>query len=89
MVRVTSYYITKGSEKHTLAYKSRDWIPLIYVFKRLEAVVSAGPTAGRKYDWKGIKEAGYAALGWEAATGKPLESSLEELGLSDLVKKYI
>jgi aldehyde:ferredoxin oxidoreductase len=36
-------------------------------------------------DFKAMKEKGYAALGWDATTGKPLESTLQELGLKELV----
>lgn len=48
--------------------------------ERIEAVTTTSPTAGRKFDWKALKEEGYAALGWDA-TGKPLDSTLKELGL--------
>lgn len=41
--------------------------------------------AGVKVDFRAIKEKGYAALGWDAKTGKPLESTLQELGLKELV----
>ena len=44
-----------------------------------------GPPTGRKVDFKAMKAKGYAALGWDAKTGKPLESTLEELGIKDLV----
>ena len=53
--------------------------------ERIEAAASSGPTAGRKVDFKTMKKKGYAALGWDAATGKPLESTLREVGLKDLV----
>jgi aldehyde:ferredoxin oxidoreductase len=53
--------------------------------QRVTSVLSAGPTAGRKFDWKTVKEKGYAALGWDAASGKPLDSTLKELGLEGLV----
>ena len=53
--------------------------------ERLEAVPSTGPIEGKKVDFKAMKEKGYAALGWDAATGKPLESTLQELGLKELV----
>jgi len=32
-----------------------------------------------------MKANGYAALGWDAKTGKPLESTLQKLGLKELV----
>ena len=52
---------------------------------RLVAVPSKGPFAGRKVDFTAMKEQGYAALGWDAKTGKPLKSTLQELGLQELV----
>jgi aldehyde:ferredoxin oxidoreductase len=45
----------------------------------------AGPVAGRKVDFDAMKANGYVALGWDAETGKPLESTLQELGLKELV----
>ena len=53
--------------------------------KRLEVVLSIGPTADRKVDFKAMKERGYEALGWDVAIGKPLESTLKQLGLKELV----
>jgi len=32
-----------------------------------------------------MKEKGYQALGWDPKTGKPLASTLEKLGLKELV----
>jgi aldehyde:ferredoxin oxidoreductase len=60
---------------------TREWrIP-----ERLAAVPATGPIAGRKIDFNAMKERGYEALGWDAKTGKPLESTLLELGLKELV----
>ncbi|MBA7618829.1 hypothetical protein ES703_26161 [subsurface metagenome] len=56
--------------------------------ERLAAVPFSGPVAGRKVDFKAMKANGYAALGWDAETSKPLESTLEELGLKELVGKW-
>ena len=53
--------------------------------ERLAAVPTTGPLAGIKIDFKAMKEKGYAALGWDAKTGRPLESTLKELGLKELV----
>ena len=53
--------------------------------ERLEVPQSTGPNAGVKLDFRAMKEKGYAALGWDTETGKPLESTLEELGLKELV----
>ncbi|HUT66853.1 MAG TPA: aldehyde ferredoxin oxidoreductase family protein [Spirochaetota bacterium] len=53
--------------------------------KRVEEPQTSGPYAGVKVDFKTIKREGYKALGWDMKTGKPLDSTLEELGLKDLV----
>jgi aldehyde:ferredoxin oxidoreductase len=52
--------------------------------ERLAATPATGPTKGRKVDFKAMKAKGYAALGCDAKTGKPLESTLQELGLKEL-----
>jgi aldehyde:ferredoxin oxidoreductase len=56
--------------------------------KRLEAAMPDGPAKGTTLDFKAMKEKGYQALGWDPKTGKPLDSSLEELGLKELVRVY-
>ena len=53
--------------------------------ERLAAVASTGPIAGKKVDFEAMKEKGYEALGWDGKTGKPLDSTLTELGLKELV----
>jgi len=53
--------------------------------ERLSRVVDFGPFAGRKVDFKTMKEEGWKALGWDPKTGRPLESTLRELGLIELV----
>ncbi|UCE97984.1 MAG: aldehyde ferredoxin oxidoreductase family protein [Dehalococcoidia bacterium] len=53
--------------------------------KRLTEAPRQGPFAGRGIDADAMKEMGYAALGWDAKTGKPLDSTLLELGLKELV----
>jgi len=53
--------------------------------ERLTITPATGPLADIKIDFKTMKERGYAALGWDAKTGQPLESTLEELGLKELV----
>jgi aldehyde:ferredoxin oxidoreductase len=53
--------------------------------ERLAAAPATGPVAGRKVDFNAMKANGYAALGWDAETGKPLDSTLQELGLKELV----
>lgn len=49
--------------------------------RRLESPQSMGPIAGRKVNFKLMKERGYSALGWDSKTGKPLGSTMHELGL--------
>jgi aldehyde:ferredoxin oxidoreductase len=56
-----------------------------YLPERLEAAQTTGPNAGVEVDFRAIKEKGYAALGWDPVAGKPLESTLQELGLKELV----
>jgi len=53
--------------------------------ERLMVAQDSGPNKGREVDFRAMKEKGYAALGWDAKTGIPLESTLEELGLKELV----
>ena len=40
-------------------------------------------------DVRAMKDEGYQALGWDPITGRPLDSTLEKLGLKELVAKYI
>jgi len=49
------------------------------------AIAPTGPNKDKNIDFNGMKEKGYAALGWDSRTGKPLDSTLEELGLKELV----
>ena len=53
--------------------------------KRLTEVPNQGPFAGRGIDADAMKKMGYASLGWDSNTGKPLDSTLVELGLKELV----
>ena len=53
--------------------------------ERLVVAQDAGPNRGKKVDLPAMKAKGYEALGWDAETGKPLESTLKELGLKELV----
>ncbi len=55
--------------------------------ERLTVAPNHGPFAGKGIDAKGMKEKGYAALGWDPKTGEPLDSTLKELGLKELVGK--
>ena len=53
--------------------------------KRIEEPQTSGPYAGVKVDFKAMKREGYRVMGWDSETGKPLDSTLEKLGLKDLV----
>ena len=53
--------------------------------ERLVVAQDAGPNRGKKVDFDAMKANGYRALGWDAETGKPQESTLQELGLKELV----
>lgn len=53
--------------------------------KRLTLAPNHGPFAGVGIDAQAMKEKGYEALGWDPKTGKPQESTLQELGLKELV----
>ena len=52
--------------------------------KRVAVPAPSGPIKGKKLDFSALKERGYAALGWDAK-GKPLDLTLRELGLKELV----
>ncbi len=81
--------IQTGRRIHTLrqAFNIREGIDTMQwcLPERLTVAADHGPFAGKGIDAKGMKEKGYEALGWDAKTGKPLESTLEELGLKELV----
>jgi aldehyde:ferredoxin oxidoreductase len=53
--------------------------------ERLTVAMNAGPIKGQKRDFVAIKKEGYQAFGWDPETGKPLPSTLKELGLAELV----
>ena len=53
--------------------------------ERVSGAPESGPIAGRKIDFKEMKRLGYEALGWDGKTSRPLDSTIEELGLKDLV----
>ena len=55
--------------------------------ERLTVAPNQGPFAGKGIDAQAMKEKGYKALGWNPKTGRPLDSTLEELGLKDLVER--
>jgi len=55
--------------------------------KRLTPPQNDGPNKGREIDVAGMKPLGYEAMGWDPKTGKPLDKTLEDLGLKELVGK--
>ncbi len=55
--------------------------------ERLTIAPTQGPFAGRGIDADAMKAKGYEALGWDSKTGKPMESTLNNLGLTELVGK--
>ncbi len=61
--------------------KPHEW----HIPERMDAAPETGPIKGRKIDFKQMKKVGYASLGWDADSGVPLKSTLEELGLIELV----
>lgn len=54
---------------------------------KMDSAPDTGPIAGRKLDFAAIKHLGYKALGWDGQTGRPLASTLEDLGLKELTKE--
>ena len=78
-----------GHRIHTLrqAFNSREGLNTVEwrLPKRLADPPATGPIEGLKVDFDAMKKEGYAALGWDTKTGKPLESTLQELGLKELV----
>jgi len=54
---------------------------------RIAAVPEGGPMKGKKLQFDRMKTKGYEAMGWDPRTGKPLPSTIEELGLKKLVGK--
>ena len=53
--------------------------------ERIDCPPATGPIAGRNLDFKAIKKLGYEATGWDGITGRPLNSTLKEMGLEGLV----
>jgi len=53
--------------------------------ERITAPPATGPFAGRKVDFATAQKNYYKAMGWDPETGKPLESTLQELGIKELV----
>ena len=55
--------------------------------RRVVEPPTTGPFAGKKVDFDTVRKNYYKAMGWDPETGKPLESTLQELGLKALVGK--
>ena len=53
--------------------------------RRITQPPTTGPFAGRKVDFDTAQKNYYKAMGWDTETGKPLDSTLEELGIKELV----
>jgi aldehyde:ferredoxin oxidoreductase len=53
--------------------------------KRLIVPQSEGPNKDRKLDLVAMKRLGYQAMGWDPETGKPLDETLQKLGLKEVV----
>jgi aldehyde:ferredoxin oxidoreductase len=49
---------------------------------------SEGPLTGITIDIDSLVSEYYKAMGWDAASGYPIDSTLEQLGLKDLIHKY-
>lgn len=56
--------------------------------ERMAKPPSMGPFAGRKVDFNALRAAYYKAMGWDVNTGRPLDKTLKELGLGDLVSSF-
>jgi aldehyde:ferredoxin oxidoreductase len=55
--------------------------------ERLIGPQDHGPNKGKVVDVRAMKDKGYEAFGWDPKTGKPLDSTLEKMGLKELVGK--
>jgi len=52
---------------------------------RIKIAPSIGPLEGKTVDFTSLRSAYFQALGWDSKTGKPLEETVTQLGLKDLV----
>jgi aldehyde:ferredoxin oxidoreductase len=55
------------------------------IAKRLAEPATVGPFRGKRVDFDTSVTNYYKAMGWDATTGRPLDSTLQELGLKELV----
>ncbi len=53
--------------------------------ERISAPRRVGQFAGKMIDFSALKDSFYAAMGWDTKSGYPLRTTLQELGLIDLV----
>jgi len=56
--------------------------------RRMSKTLDEGPLTGKTYDFDALRGGFYEAMGWESLgvrAGQPLEQTLQELGLDDLV----
>ena len=56
-----------------------------HVPQRISEPLITGPLAGRAIDFDALRQSFYAAMGWDTESGWPLESTLQELRLKELV----
>jgi len=59
--------------------------------ERMAKTLDKGPLKGKSYDFDALKSSFYEAMGWQSQgtkAGYPLERTLRELGLEELVAKY-
>lgn len=69
------------------AFNLREGLPPSYfdMPKRITEAPKSGALAGRDIDFAKLRRHYYKAMGWNPETGKPLDSTLEELGIKELV----
>jgi len=53
--------------------------------KRLVTPLKIGPGAGQQVDFKALKEAYFAEMGWDKRTGWPSKECLQKLGIAEMV----
>jgi aldehyde:ferredoxin oxidoreductase len=81
--------ITAGKRIHTLrqAFNIREGVDTSgwKLPARLTVPQNEGPNKDKPVTVAEMKARGYELLGWDPKTGKPLDSTLKELGLKELV----
>lgn len=56
--------------------------------KRLLPPLKVGPGKGQKVDFEALKKGYFEAMGWDLKTGRPNDSTLNQLGLDKLVSRH-